>query len=102
MDQAEVTVGAEDDGGRLATCGRSMRWHGHVSDEGDVVFVRLRRTRWRGSQGDASGAGELAREGTMGVLPSPVAGRGLIGTAVGKLQNWSSIGRHSRRGGDGS
>ena len=25
MDQAEVTVGVEDDGGRLATCGRAVR-----------------------------------------------------------------------------
>ena len=26
MNQTEVTVGVEDDGGGLATCGRAMRW----------------------------------------------------------------------------
>ena len=27
LDQGEVMVGAEDDGGGLAMCGRAIRWH---------------------------------------------------------------------------
>ena len=42
MDQYKVMVGAEDDGGRLATCGRAVRWHGHINNEGKAVAVRLR------------------------------------------------------------
>ena len=34
----------------------------------------------------------------MGELPTPAAGRGLIGTAVGKLQNWSLAVHGSRLG----
>ena len=36
----------------------------------------------------------------MEELSTPAVGRGLIGTVAGKLQNWSSTERHSRRGGD--
>ena len=43
--------------------GDAPRRHGCVSGEGEAVAVRLRRARWRGSQGDASGVGELAQEG---------------------------------------
>ena len=34
----------------------------------------------------------------MGELPTPMAGLGLISTAVGKLQNWSLAGHGSRLG----
>ena len=44
MDQSKVMVGVEDDGGSLATCGRAVRWHGRVSNEGKAVAVRLRHT----------------------------------------------------------
>jgi len=66
MDQPEVTVGAEHDGGRLATCGRAVRRctmkERSRQREGEAVAVRLRHARWRRSQGDASVAGELAQE----------------------------------------
>ena len=52
MDQSEVMVGAEDDGGgwprAVELCGGALWWHGHVSDEGEVVAVRLRHVGWRG------------------------------------------------------
>ena len=66
MDQAKATVGAEDDGGKLATCGQpcdgAPRRHGCVSYDGEAVEVPLACARWRGRQGKASGASELARE----------------------------------------
>ena len=44
-------------------CGGAPWWRGHVSDDGEVVAVSLACARWRGRQGETSGAGELAREG---------------------------------------
>ena len=44
-------------------CGDALRWHGHVSDDGEAVAVLLTCTRWRGRQGEASGVGEMAQEG---------------------------------------
>ena len=44
-------------------CGGAPWRHGRVSDDREAVMVRLRHTRWRGSQGDASGVGELVQEG---------------------------------------
>ena len=52
-------------------CGGAPRWHGRVSDEGEAVAFQLRRARWRGSQGDASDVGELAREGRLESCPHP-------------------------------
>ena len=67
MDQAEVTVGAEEgeEGWPRAVkpCGSSPRRHGRVSDDGEAVAVPLVCARWKGRQDKASGAGELAREG---------------------------------------
>ena len=67
MDQAEVTVRQkmmEEGWPHVAEpCGNASRWHGRVSDEREVVAVRLRHARWRGSQGDASGVGELVWDG---------------------------------------
>ena len=45
MDQSEVTVGAEDDGGRLATCGRAV-WR-------RTTVARARQRRRRGGCGSA-------------------------------------------------
>ena len=63
MDQTEVTFRAEDDRGGLATCGRVMRCHGRVSNDGEAVVVPLTCAKWRGRQGEASGASELVPEG---------------------------------------
>ena len=63
LDQSEVMVGVEDGGGGVATCGRAVWWRGRVSGDGEAVAVPLACARWRGRQGEASGAGELAREG---------------------------------------
>ena len=43
MDQAKVTIGAEDYGEGLATCGGAPRWHGRISDDGEAIEVWL----WR-------------------------------------------------------
>ena len=42
MDLAKVVGGEEGDGEGLTTCGRAVRRHGHVSDDGEAVAVRLR------------------------------------------------------------
>ena len=63
LDQAEVTVGVEDGGGGLATCGQAVWRNSRVSDEGKAVAVPLTGARWIGRQGEASGASELVREG---------------------------------------
>ena len=48
-------------------CGGAPRQHGRVSDDGEVVDVRLRRAGRRGIRGESSGATNLARGGQMGV-----------------------------------
>ena len=49
MDQAEVMVVVEDDGGGLATCGRAVRWR--------TAAARSRQRR----QGDGSGSAKVRR-----------------------------------------
>ena len=60
MDQAEVTVGAEDDGEGLATCGRAMRWRTVVARPRqqlrEAIEVRLWRAGRRGDKGESSDA----------------------------------------------
>ena len=43
MDLAEVVGGEEGDGEGLAMCGRAIRQHGHISDDGEAIAVSLRR-----------------------------------------------------------
>ena len=67
MDLAKVTVGEEGDGEGLATCGRAVRRRTMAArsrqQRREAVEVQLRRAGQRGSQGEASGAGELVRDG---------------------------------------
>ena len=66
MDLAEVTIGEEDGGGGVAMCGRVMWRRTAVARSRqllrEAVAVPLVCARWRGRQGETSGAGELARE----------------------------------------
>ena len=67
MDLGEVVGGEEGDKEGLATCGRAVRWHTMAArsrqQRREAVEVQLRRAGQRGSQGEASGAGELVRDG---------------------------------------
>ena len=53
MDLAEVTVGVEDGGGGVSTCGRVVQWH--------TAVVRLRQRRWGGGSG-STGVRKVERE----------------------------------------
>jgi hypothetical protein len=52
-------------------CDGTPWWRGRVNDDGEAVAVPLARTSWRGRQGEAHGAGELAREGWKEGCPRP-------------------------------
>ena len=65
MHQVEATVGAEDDDGGMATCGRVVRQHDRISDDGEAVEVRLRHARRRGVRDESSGAANLSRGGQV-------------------------------------
>ena len=58
-----MTVGVEDGGGGVATCGRAVRWRGRISGDGEAIAIPLVCARWRGRQGETSGAGEIRRDG---------------------------------------
>ena len=51
--------------------------HGHVSSAREAVVILLACARWRGSQGEASGADEFDM-GVDGELPSAFDAHGLI------------------------
>ena len=53
MDQAEVTVGVEDDGGRLASCDRAIQQR--------TEAARSRQRRWGGGSGSI-GVRKVERE----------------------------------------
>ena len=46
----------------VESCGGAPRWRDRVNGDGEAVAVPIVCTRWRGRQGEATGAGELARE----------------------------------------
>ena len=44
------------------SCSDAPWWRGRISGDWEAVAVPLACARWRGRQGEASGAGELTRE----------------------------------------
>ena len=50
-------------------CGGAPWWHGHVSNDGEVVEVWLWHAGRRGDEGESSGAQELAQGEVMEGCP---------------------------------
>ena len=68
-------------------CDGAPRRHGHVSDDGEVVEVQLRRAGRRGVRGESSGAANLAQGGQMGAALDDGRTRPYRHSGGKKLQN---------------